>query len=127
MKKTFHTRRGVHIILLTLAIGFLIGLFYLLARTGISIPCLFHKFTGLQCPGCGNSRAAIALLQLDIKAALQYNLLFPLEFGYLVWVYGFCCVKYLRGERFAYRPPVPAVDIMILITVIVWGVVRNMI
>ena len=36
-------------------------------------PCLFHKLTGLQCPGCGTQRALHSLLHLDLKAAFLYN------------------------------------------------------
>lgn len=127
MKPPFRTRRKLHILLLTFGIAALVGLFYLLAQIGVGIPCLFYKITGLQCPGCGNSRAALALMRLDIKSALQFNLLFPLEFGYLMWVYGFCCVRYLKGKSFSYRPPFPWLDICVLILVILWGLVRNMI
>ena len=127
MKNSFRNRRGMHVILLALGILCLAVLFSILARQGIAIPCLFRKITGLQCPGCGNSRAALALFRLDIKEALQHNLLFPLEFGYIAWVGIFCCVQYLRGKQFAYRPPFPAMDMGILIIVILWGILRNMI
>ena len=127
MKSPFRSRRKLHILLLTLAIAMLVGLFYLLSRSGIGIPCLFNKITGLQCPGCGNSRAALSLLQLDFRAAFQHNLLFPLEFGYIVWVYLFCCVRYLQGKSFSYRPTHPWLDISVLILVILWGIIRNMI
>ena len=36
-------------------------------------PCLFHKWTGLHCPGCGNTRALHALLHGHIGASLSYN------------------------------------------------------
>lgn len=41
----------------------------------VSIPCLFHKFTGLYCPGCGITRAIFSLLEFNIVAAIKYNLL----------------------------------------------------
>lgn len=37
--------------------------------------CVFHAFTGLQCPGCGGTRALYQLLHLHIGQALQYNAL----------------------------------------------------
>lgn len=120
-------RRVIHILLLSLGIVLLAVLFYLLAAAGIGLPCLFHKFTGLLCPGCGNSRAAICLLRLDIAGAFGYNLLFPVEFLYLAWVYFFCCQSYLKGGKFAYKPPFPILDLILLILILLWGVVRNII
>ena len=37
------------------------------------IPCLFHLVTGLDCPGCGATRAALRLLAGDISGAFQEN------------------------------------------------------
>ena len=38
-------------------------------------PCVFHKLTGLYCPGCGNTRALAALLHGDIAGSLAKNVL----------------------------------------------------
>ena len=48
---------------------------YLLLRqaTGFYIPCLFHRITGLQCPGCGSTRMLTALMHLDFKTAYSFN------------------------------------------------------
>jgi len=120
-------RRLLRLGLLTLGLAFAAAVFVLLAEAGIGIGCPFHKLTGLQCPGCGNSRAAMALLRLDFAAAFSYNPTFPLQFGYLGWVYLSCCVSYLKGKRFTYKPLVPALDIVLLVIFILWGILRNLI
>jgi len=37
------------------------------------LPCVFHRFTGLLCPGCGGQRAAHLLLHGEFAAALRAN------------------------------------------------------
>lgn len=125
MKKFHFSRR--HKVLLAgfvLCLG-AVAVFYLLAQRGIAIACPFYKITGLLCPGCGNSRAALALLRWDLPAAFGYNPLFALEFFYLAWVLGHCARAYLKGKPFAYKPPVPLLDIGILILLLCWWIVRN--
>ena len=36
--------------------------------------CPFHTITGLECPGCGMTRAMISLGQLKVGPAMGYNL-----------------------------------------------------
>ena len=49
------------------------------------IGCPLHELTGLDCPGCGVTRAAYLLLHGDLAGAARHNLLFlPLA----VWVAG---------------------------------------
>jgi hypothetical protein len=38
--------------------------------------CLFHQLTGWNCPGCGGTRAAYALLHGNVAPALKDNALF---------------------------------------------------
>lgn len=50
------------------------GLLLFLAVTRIPIPpCLFHRLTGLYCPGCGGTRAFIALLHGRFLQSLLYH------------------------------------------------------
>ncbi len=102
-----------------------IAIFYFLAQRGIGIGCPLYLLTGLRCPGCGNSRAALALLQGDLLRALEMNLLFPLEFGYLLWVAGCCGVRYWKSGKLQYRPRWVWADAVILAVVVLWGICRN--
>ncbi|MFF2889416.1 DUF2752 domain-containing protein [Paenibacillus sp. NPDC057967] len=44
-----------------------------LPLTGLAIPCPIHAVTGLYCPGCGITRAALSLLELDVHQAFRFN------------------------------------------------------
>lgn len=48
-------------------------------------PCWFHELTGLFCAGCGITRASHSFLNGDIQQALDYNLLFPLLIGIILF------------------------------------------
>jgi hypothetical protein len=49
-------------------------------------PCPFHLVTHMECPGCGMTRACIALARGDIGNALHYN---PLSLGLVLFAAGF--------------------------------------
>lgn len=64
--------------------------------------CWFHAATGLDCPGCGGTRALHQLLHGDVLGALALNpLLFVLLFGALVSL-----PSLWRGEQppFVHKP-----------------------
>lgn len=74
-------------------IGLIIGMLYavFIKITGIRIPCLFRKITGLKCPGCGITTFFINMFRGDIKTAISANpslvLVLPLLGAVLVSVY----------------------------------------
>ncbi len=87
--------------------------------------CLFHRVTGLYCPGCGTTRALHALSHGRLLAALGYNplavlLLPPLSYACLCWV-----VDRLWGRRLP-RPELgPAWGRAAVVVVFAFWVLRN--
>jgi hypothetical protein len=97
------------------------GLFYLkvwLPVTKLGIPCVFHELTGLYCPGCGMTRAVLALLRLDVYQAFRYNtLLFFLLPMYVL--YQLAIMKKMR------RSSNVTMAVMLSAT-IAFGILRNL-
>lgn len=58
--------------------------------------CAFHRFTGLQCPGCGGLRAVHHLLHGEVITAFRFNQLFVLSLPLLAWL---ALRRLLRGPR----------------------------
>ena len=106
-----------------LAAGMGYGLFC--ARTGLGIPCVLHETTGLDCPGCGISRAILSLARLDFAAAFGYNLIWPLIVGYLLWIGLGGSIAYVKRGELCYLPGKTWMHAVILSVVVAYGVVRN--
>jgi hypothetical protein len=62
-------------------------IFFAFDPTKVSIfpPCLFHEWTGLDCPGCGAQRALHQLLHGNFIAALRLNAMFVVSLPLLAW------------------------------------------
>lgn len=118
-------RRAWIMVLITVALGLLAAGLVLVFRQGFRIPCVFYELTGLQCPGCGNTRAVLAVLRLDLKAAFAYNPLFLPEVAYIAYVYLYCCVRYVKTGQFRYREKIRVGDVCFLVVVALWGILRN--
>jgi hypothetical protein len=88
--------------------------------------CMFHRLTGLQCPGCGATRCLHALLHGDLRQAAAYNLFF---LGLLpVFVVAGVCQWWeaLTGRRIPLRRMPPwAVWALFALALVFW-VVRNL-
>ena len=106
-----------------LAAGMGYGLFCV--RTGLGIPCVLHEVTGLDCPGCGISRAILALARLDVAAAFGYNLIWPLIVGYFLWIGIGGSAAYIKRGELCYLPGKTWMHAVILSVVVAYGVVRN--
>ena len=110
------------------AVILLIGVAYLIFTllTGIGIPCVFYKLTGLQCPACGISRMLISLAHLDFAAAFRYNAFLLVTAPVLLFCLIYPDVRFvLHGDR-----KMGWVNGLLwceLVLLIVFGVVRNLI
>lgn len=60
--------------------------------------CQFHRLTGLNCPGCGTTRALYALLHGKLLTALRDNALFALILVIFTIRTTWFSLKKLRGK-----------------------------
>jgi len=110
---------------LGLAIG---SVFYFFdpAQFGFYPACLFHKLTGLNCPGCGGLRALHQLLHGHLAAAFQLNPLLVLALPLALWFLARQIFDRGAGKltlaTFT-RPPWPWI---LLGVVVLFGVMRNL-
>ena len=90
--------------------------------------CMFYRWTGLYCPGCGATRAFSALLHGDLKTSLHDNLLLipggamlivlivkpdvslkrPVAVAIAAVVIGFAILRNLPFAPFSYLAPIPS-------------------
>ncbi len=98
---------------ISLIIGILVLI--LLFKYGIGIPCIFHKITGLHCPGCGMTRAFGALIELKPYQAIRYNALLL-----LIPLYGIYCVLKYKHIKYA-----NIIIYILLGIIIIYGILRN--
>ena len=53
------------------------------------VPCLFKHFLGIECPGCGMSRAVLSVIKFDFAAAFGYHpMVWSLPILYLYFLFG---------------------------------------
>lgn len=107
---------------------FLAGILYciLMLVSDIRIPCIFYKITGVQCPGCGMSRAILALMHGKWKQAFYYNrlsiTLLPVLLLYLLYR----SKKYIYDGRVNFHLWEIFFLLCSFIVTIGYGVTRNM-
>jgi hypothetical protein len=112
-----------------LAWGLLLGtLAYFYLRPPVAggyLPCLFHQWTGWQCPGCGSQRALHALLHGHVVDAVSQNALFVgvLVLAILGWIAG-------KERRAAIarmgRQHTGLVFAAVLLVMLAFGILRNL-
>jgi len=87
--------------------------------------CQFHRLTGLNCPGCGGTRAAYALLHGNFVTAFRDNALFVAGLPLVAARAGWLALNRWRGR--SPGPFFPTRFLLPLLVVIgVFGVLRNL-
>jgi ethanolamine transporter EutH len=87
--------------------------------------CLFHKLTGLNCPGCGMTRALYALLHGNVPLALKDNALFILLLAVLAVRGARFILRKMRNQPAAFNVP-PKFLWALMAVAVVFAVLRNL-
>lgn len=114
--------------------GFGLAAVYQLSGGRIGIPCLLHATTGLNCPFCGATRMAAAMLRGDLVAAWYFNpvvlVLGPLigvAVGYQLLAWSLESLRLVRLPRLRMSPRTVDWVVKGLIALfVVYGVARNL-
>lgn len=120
-------RRAV-ILTITVTLAIAAGVIYFVYDPSSSAffpRCVFLTLTGWQCPGCGSQRAIHALLHGDLSVAWHHNaallVALPLVGAYLLGEF-----KRTSWPRYYRALSRPWLVWGILISVVVWWVLRNL-
>ena len=106
------------------AVLLLLLYFFVEPKNGNLPECLFHKFTGFYCPGCGVQRSFHSLLNGHFLKAIDFNLLFilflPMIIYFMLW---FVLGKQHSKHSFIYDP---RFSWAVLIIFISFWILRNL-
>jgi len=88
--------------------------------------CLLYSTTGLQCPGCGATRATSALLHGEWARAWRLNPLWVILLPFLAWTYLTWLVNDIGNRRW-FQPLETRYGVIVLLAALIgFGVARNM-
>lgn len=102
----------------------ILGLIYyvFVCFTGISIPCMFYKVTGLLCPGCGITRMILSIIKLDFVSAFFANQFIFVTIPFLLLEILFN----KKIEKTKFKKVNNILIIIYFLLLIVFGIARNL-
>ena len=127
MKPSFHKDLRLRLLV---GIGVpLLGLLFLASVLWIkkTPPCLFYTATGLYCFGCGAGRCLLALLHFDLYAAFRFHPLLLLSLPFIAYYLLKVYLAFVFERDLLPFPPIRhrAFGIAVLVTVVAFGILRN--
>jgi len=115
---------GIVLAATTIGVGAMV-FFFNPSTHGFYPVCLFHSLTGLNCPGCGMTRALYALLHGNFRMALKDNALFVLTLAALV--IGSVCFLWQKANDRPATFNMPAKFLWLFLAMaFVFAVIRNL-
>ena len=117
-------RRRTHCLLAGIAAG--CGALVAYPGLGAALPaCPIHEYLGVLCPGCGATRAVLALLHGHMSDALRWNALFVCLLPLAVWFGAESYRRAVRAGEFRW-PQIPAAAMYGIVAAgFVFAVLRN--
>ena len=109
-------------LLVATAIG---AAFFYFVNPAVCPRCPLHVLTGLNCPGCGATRAAHELLHGHIRAALQLHAPLVLAVPVLLAIGVWQVVSGTALERVQARATQRYWGWLLLLLILTFGIVRN--
>ena len=111
--------------ILTTLLLVLLSYYFFVKFTSIRIPCMFHIITKLDCPGCGITRMLTQFLSFNFKAGIKFNYFLAFTMPIIIFIILYMCYAYLLNKK--YSKWFNIISTTYCISLIVWGIVRNII
>ena len=125
MRLTFHPRFWASISILGFA-AVISALYFVTPESTPWFPvCVFHKVTGLYCPGCGTARGLHHLLHGDLLGACRSNILMVLCLPLLGQLLASQVVLATSGRTLKPLPISARAAWLILAAIMLYWVARN--
>lgn len=88
-------------------------------------PCPMHKYFGILCPGCGGTRAVVALLHGQFRESVRLNPLFVILLPFAIWFGAESYRRAVRRREFEWPHVSAALVYGMAVASFVFAVLRN--
>ena len=121
------TRRRINALLIWLSLAFAGTYLFIFepGKSGFFPACPFRLLTGLNCPGCGSTRALHRLVHGDVIGAFKFNALMMVVLPFLLYSLARYTIGAIRGRPLPRHYLAPAYMWMLLAVIVGFWVVRN--